>query len=124
GIGLGLGPGMGGRNRMPRRSGQSSAGAVMPTQRASAYLLDTVRWPYSNALGSAWGAFLDLVDRELAQVPAMAVAERLGKTIVVGKAAESSFAALLIAGLSVGKYLKRDTRAVNRRVWILPGDVR
>jgi hypothetical protein len=96
----------------------------MPTQRASDYLLDTPRWPYSNALAAAWSEFVNLVDRELEQVPLIPVAERLGQAVVGGKAAESSFAALLVAGQSVSNQLKRDQSAVERLVSQLTVHVR
>lgn len=116
--------GSGARNRTPRGSGQSAAGAVMPAQAASDYYLNSTRWPYSTALGSAWKTFLDLVDRELRQVPAIPVAERLGQAIAGGNASECSFAALLVACQSVGNQLKRDPSAVERLVAQLTVDVR
>jgi serine/threonine protein kinase len=101
-----------GRGAASRQPTPSVPAEVLPGGSMSAFFLDGSRWHYSPALGSEWQGFLDLVDRDLAQIAARRLAENLGQRIAAGRPAESAFAALLVGGKLIGYHVKRDVTAV------------
>ncbi|HEY3969176.1 MAG TPA: protein kinase [Planctomycetaceae bacterium] len=118
------GAGRRGRGGAARRPAPSVPAEVLPGGPISAFFLDGSRWHYSAALGSEWQGFLDLVDRDLAQIPATRLAENLGQRIATGRPAESAFAALLVGGKLNSYHFRQDVSAVARLVTQLNVDHR